>query len=75
MDRMVSAERAILQAVWSVEQMPADPDLTDAVNLLSQARAKVAGYVDKQPPCSHAHGYYQLEAELYCRDCHHIKST
>ena len=46
MDKMVPAELAILKAVESVEQMPADVRLTDAVNLLGQARAKVADFVD-----------------------------
>ncbi len=39
----------------------------------AKARDRVAGYVDQQPPCAHARGYYQFEAELYCRDCDQIK--
>jgi hypothetical protein len=73
MDQMVRAERAILKASDAVEAMPPDLDLTDAVTLLSQARAKVAAFVDRQPPCQHAHGFYQLEAETYCRACHQIQ--
>ena len=45
-DRMVTAEKAIMDAVNAVEQMPAHPLLTDAVVLLAQAKDKVSDYVD-----------------------------
>lgn len=47
--RWVPAERAIQDAVDSVERMPGDSRLTDAVILLSKARDAVADYVDAQP--------------------------
>lgn len=40
------AELAIVAAIRSVEQMAADPRLTDAVFLLMQAQSKVADYID-----------------------------
>ena len=45
-DLMTPAELAIRTAVEEVEKVGADPWLTDAVILLSQAQAKVADYVD-----------------------------
>lgn len=40
------------RAIWDVQQLvdkgPASPHLTDAVNLLGQARGKVADYYDEQ---------------------------
>lgn len=47
-DLWTPAEKAIQAAVDEVEKAGADPLLTDAVILLSQARSKVADYVDKQ---------------------------
>ena len=47
-DLMTPAELAIRDAVAAVEQAGAHPLLTDAVNLLGQAQAKVADYVDAQ---------------------------
>lgn len=44
--RWCDAEKAIQTATDVVEQMPADPALTDAVVLLAQARGRVADYVD-----------------------------
>lgn len=44
----VPAEKIIHEAVQEVEKMGADPLLTDAVVLLSQAKSKVADYVDKK---------------------------
>lgn len=44
------AEIAIRQAMLAVEEMPAHPLLTDAVNLLQQAREKVADFVDGPAP-------------------------
>lgn len=40
------AELAIRSAIQAVEEVGADPLLTDAVILLGQAREKVADYVD-----------------------------
>lgn len=42
------AELAIRGAIQAVEEVGADPLLTDAVILLGQAREKVADYVDGQ---------------------------
>lgn len=47
MYRWTPAELAIYKAVEAVEEAGADPLLTDAVNLLQQARDKVADYVDR----------------------------
>lgn len=44
------AEIAIRRAMLAVEEMPAHPLLTDAVNLLQQAREKVADFVDGVVP-------------------------
>lgn len=41
-----NAEQSISGAIRDVERMPADPRLTDAVVLLTQAQAKVADFVD-----------------------------
>jgi hypothetical protein len=49
MDRWCDAELAISRAVDEVEKMPADLRLTDAVILLSEARGKVADFVDQIP--------------------------
>ncbi len=43
------AELAIRAAVDAVEALPADPRLTDAVNLLQAAREKVADFIDDRP--------------------------
>ena len=42
------AEKAISDAMATVECMSADARLTDAVILLQQAQEKVADYVDEQ---------------------------
>lgn len=47
-DLLSPAETAIRNAMLAVEDMAADPLLTEAVTLLGQAREKVADYVDKQ---------------------------
>lgn len=44
---MTPAELAIYNAVQAVEEVGADPLLTDAVVLLQRARDKVADYVDR----------------------------
>lgn len=46
LDKMTAAELAIVEAVRVVEQVGADVRLTEAVNLLQQARDKVADFVD-----------------------------
>jgi hypothetical protein len=43
---MVPAELKIREAVAAVEEMGADPTLTDAVILLGQAKDRVADFVD-----------------------------
>lgn len=45
-DLMSPAEKAIYDAMQEVEKMPADVRLTDAVELLQQAKNKVSDYVD-----------------------------
>jgi len=47
-DKMVLAERRILEAQRAVEDMPADVGLTEAGELLARAREKVADFVDAQ---------------------------
>lgn len=47
--KLEPAERAIWDAMQAVEAMPADPRLTDAVNLLKGAGEKVADFIDKVP--------------------------
>src|SRR5690349_2059222 len=47
--RLTPAETAIRNAMIAVEEVGADPLLTDAVILLQQARDKVADYVDQVP--------------------------
>lgn len=46
-DHFTPAETAIDQAKAAVESAGADPLLTDALNLLSAAQAKVADYVER----------------------------
>lgn len=48
LDLMTPAELAIYNAVQAVEEVGADPLLTDAVVLLQQAREKVADYIDRK---------------------------
>ena len=45
--RLTPAETAIRDAMLAVEDAGADPLLTEAINLLQQARDKVADYVDR----------------------------
>ena len=45
-DQFVPAEKAIWDAVQLVEDLGADVRLTNAVNLLNQAREQVADFVD-----------------------------
>ena len=45
-EQMEPAELAIRQALLAVEAMPAHPDLTEAVILLSQAQNHVADFID-----------------------------
>lgn len=48
-DQFSTGEKAIFDAVQTVEAMGAHPRLTDAVVLLGQAREAVADYVDSKP--------------------------
>lgn len=48
LDLMTPAERAITDAGAAVEKAGCDVRLTDALNLLWQARDKVADFVDDQ---------------------------
>lgn len=45
---LTPAETAIVRAIEAVEQAGADPRLTDAINLLSSAKDKVAEYIDAE---------------------------
>lgn len=47
-DLMTPAELAIRDAVIAVEEVGADPLLTEAVILLQRAREKVADFVDRE---------------------------
>ena len=49
LDLYCPAERSIYDATHNVEGMGADPRLTDAVNLLHQAKELVADFVDNVP--------------------------
>lgn len=49
-DLYTSAEKAILDAVLAVEDTGAHPFLTEAVILLSQAKDKVADFVELDTP-------------------------
>ncbi len=53
-DKMVLAERRILEAQRAVEEMPADVRLTEAGELLTKARELVADFVDAQPTINKA---------------------
>lgn len=46
LNRLSPAERKIREAMLLVEELPADPRLTDAVVLLAQAKDRVADFVD-----------------------------
>ena len=52
-DLMHPTELAILAAQRAVEEMPADTRLTEASILLSQARDKVADFIDGGEPSPH----------------------
>lgn len=47
-DRLSPPEGKIREAMLAVEGLPADPRLTEALNLLDAAWQKVADYVDEQ---------------------------
>ena len=63
--RYVPAEHAIRAAVQTVEAMPADPRLTDAVCLLAKAKDRVADFVDGVEPAP-APGLGQIAYDGYC---------
>ena len=69
MDLWVPAERAIQAATDEVERAGCHPLLTDAVNLLAQARAKVADFVERETPTVGVSRYrtkpYEVEAVKY----------
>ncbi len=48
LDKFYKEEMIIWKAMQAVEEMPADPLLTDAVNFLMQAKDKVSDYYDKK---------------------------
>ena len=48
-DLLTPAEKAIRDALVAVEEVGADPLLTEAVILLGQAQEKVADFVEKKP--------------------------
>lgn len=62
-DKHVPAEKAIHEAIGAVEVMGADPLLTEAVTLLSQAKDKVSDFVDRIGRC--ACGQAVLESHAY----------
>lgn len=45
---LTPAEKTVWDAAQAVEKVGADVRLTDAVNLLAQAREKLADYFDEQ---------------------------
>lgn len=45
-DKFTEAEKAIYDAIAVVENLEADPKLTEAVILLGEAKEKVSDYVD-----------------------------
>lgn len=47
-DLYTPAETAIFDAIDAVEALGADTRLTDAVNLLGDAKSKVADYIEEQ---------------------------
>ena len=47
-DLYTPAEKAIFDAIDAVESLGADTRLTDAVNLLGDAKSKVADYIEEQ---------------------------
>ncbi len=51
-DRNITAELVIRDAVWDVEALGAHPQLTDVVNLLTEAREKLADWIDNGHPGS-----------------------
>lgn len=62
MDQWTPAEKAIYEAVGTVEGMGADVRLTDAVTLLGSARDRVADFVDGVP------GIRVLARQTYLQD-------
>lgn len=56
LNQITPAEKAIYDASVAVESSGAHPLLTEAVELLFQARQKVADYVDLVVPPASLHG-------------------
>lgn len=48
LDLNTPAELAITNAMQEIEKLPADVRLTDAINLLHQAKQKLSDYVDSK---------------------------
>lgn len=48
LDKFVSAEKAIFDAIQEIEKMPPNPILTDAIVLLSKSKDLVSDYVDNE---------------------------
>jgi hypothetical protein len=49
-EKMVPAELTLLEATRLIENMGADPRLTEAQMLIAEARSKVADFVDDGKP-------------------------
>jgi superfamily II DNA helicase RecQ len=70
-DQFTPAERAIWDATQEVERAGCDVLLTEAVNLLQAARAKVADYVDaSSSPAEARDGEERERAAGICPTCH-----
>lgn len=54
LDLNCDAELMIRSVIMAVEKLGADPLLTDAINLLGEARRKVADYVERCDVCDGA---------------------
>lgn len=61
MDQWSKAEKAIYEAMQTVESMGADPALTDAVVLLGQAKDRVADFVDSHEFQRDDHGEFYVK--------------
>jgi len=48
LDKFVSAEKAIFDAIQEIEKLPPSPILTDAIVLLSKSKDLVSDYVDNE---------------------------
>jgi len=48
LDLMTPSEKIIQEAIWEVEKLPADVNLTEAVILLGKAKDLVSDFIDSQ---------------------------